>query len=312
MKRSNNPDDRIGHLGLGREKAIQWFPGHMAKALKELKSKLQLCDLVIEVRDARAPLASANPDLDPILQTKARLIVMNKANLADPANLSQWKAWFRNQGLEVHWANALQAQSLKALPKLAKARMQEKFKKLTAKGIKPPAARMMVIGLPNTGKSSLINALAGKKATRTGAKPGVTRTQEWVLVGKDLELLDTPGIMPPKIANNKQGLLLTLLHCIKDEIPGPLAVANFLLAAYAEQNPQALTEKYALGAWQAETALYEIGQRQGMLKAGGVTDENQVASRIIRDFREFRLPPLAWELPPPVMKPRLDLGLGES
>ncbi len=282
----------------GQPQRINWFPGHMAKALREAEQKLKNADLILEVRDARAPLASTNAELLRRLGDKPRIVILNKANLADPENLRLWIEWLRLQPVPFAAVNALDRQSLKKIPKLAKEMAAKKFQKLIRRGIRPPAARLMVLGLPNTGKSTLINGLANRKATVTGARPGVTQRQHWVIVESGLELLDTPGIMPPRIADDHTGLTLTAIHCIKDEIPGPQKVAVFLLKLLAEQAPQALKKRYGFSEPNPERALEEVALKAGFLKGHGVTDLNQAASRILKDFRSGSLAPLIFEEPP--------------
>jgi len=233
------------------------------------------------------------------LGDKKRIILFNKANLASPENLKAWKSWFSEQEVPFYFLNALDRPNLKMIPKKAKELLKARTEKFERKGIRPPAARVMILGLPNTGKSTLINGLANRKATKTGARPGVTQRQDWVIVDKGLELLDTPGIMPPRIKSFEEGLALTAIHCIKDEIPTPRKVALYLLQLYIEQQPEALAERYQLQDDNPEMALENLALKMGFLKKNGLTDQHQAASRFLKDFRDARLGTIIFESPPP-------------
>lgn len=298
IKMKSKPPLSVSYLGVDNPLKINWFPGHMAKAIRQVMEKLKMADLILEVRDARAPLISTNEDLIQKLGAKKRIILLNKANLASPENLKAWKQWFEKQDTPFFFVNALDRPNLKMLPKKASELLAQRTEKFKRKGIRPPAARLMILGLPNTGKSTLINGLANRKATKTGARPGVTQRQDWVIVDKGLELLDTPGIMPPKIKTFAQGLALTAIHCIKDDIPTPRKVALFLLQLFAEQRPEALVERYQLEDLEPEQALEDLALKMGFLKKNGLTDHHQAASRFLKDFRDGKLGTIIFEEPP--------------
>ena len=243
---------------------INWFPGHMAKALKDVRQKISKVDLVLEVRDARIPLASGNISLEKALNQKPRLIVFNKANLAEKANIKLWRNWFAERDDRILFLDAFDARSLKMLSKMARAVMQQKWQKFIKKGIQPPPLRMMLLGIPNTGKSTIINRLTKRKAAGTGDRPGVTRSQEWIVLGRDLELLDTPGIMPPRIDTEEQGLWLCAIHAIKDEIVGKEKVASFVVKYLQQIASPDFINKYSLQdseVIESEELIMQIGSK---------------------------------------------------
>ncbi|MDX2470300.1 MAG: ribosome biogenesis GTPase YlqF [SAR324 cluster bacterium] len=303
MKRLKNhfTPESAKHIGVGNPRLIHWFPGHMAKALKQFREKIKLVDILLEVRDARAPLTSTNHELLKELGAKGRVILLNKTDLADPDNLAHWIAYLRSQGETVLSIEALGAKGIQAIEQTAKSIMAPKHERLKRKGIRPPPIRLIVAGLPNTGKSTLINRLAKKKATKTGPRPGITQHTLWTVIGKNMELLDTPGIMPPKIANLEDGLCLTAIHCIKDEIPGARRTAVHLLKQYIEQKPEALRKRYDIEEeLDPEITLELIGLRHGFLKSQGVVNEEQASYRVLKDFRDGYLEAIVWERPPKI------------
>ena len=280
---------------------INWFPGHMAKALKEVRQKANKVDLVMEVRDARVPLASGNPSLEKALNQKPRLIVLNKANLADKANIRLWQKWFAEQKVRFLFIDAFDARSLKTLSKMARTVTQQKWGKFIKKGIQPPPLRMMLLGIPNTGKSTIINRLTRRKAAGTGDRPGVTRSQEWIVLGKDLELLDTPGIMPPKIESEEQGLWLCAIHAIKDEIIGKEKVASFVVKHLQQIASPDFIKKYDLHGFddiESEEVIIQIGSKLNCRKRGGEIDFAKTCSQILHDFRSGLLGACSFEQPP--------------
>lgn len=282
------------------EKKINWYPGHMAKALREVQNRMKQVDLILEVRDARIPLTSGNANLQTIIGDKKRLILLNKADLAEEENLKAWEKWFKEQGEDFIILSADNKKSVKRVFEKTDEMMKERIEKYKKKGIRPPTMRMMVVGVPNTGKSTIINRLAGKNKVQAGNKPGVTRHQAWIVVGKEKELLDTPGIMQPKIDTDIQGLWLCSIFAIKDEIPGRWRVASFLLDNYQNTNPEPFYKHFKLSAeLKGETEIFEqIGRNFNLLKTGGEIDLEQVYRKIIHDFREGLLGAKSFELPP--------------
>lgn len=273
----------------------------MAKALRDVRLKISKVDLVLEIRDARIPLASGNPSLEKALNQKPRVIVFNKANLAEKNNIRLWQHWLSERNERFQFINAFDEKSLKKLLKMARAMMHPKWQKFISKGIHPPPLRIMLLGIPNTGKSTIINRLTRRKAAGTGDRPGVTRTQEWIVLGKDLELLDTPGIMPPRIDTEEQGLWLCAIHAIKDEIIGKEKVASFVVDHLQQAlSPEFLT-KYQLS--DSETAggeelILKIGSNLNCLKKGGEVDYAKSCSQILHDFRLGLLGACSFEKPP--------------
>ena len=197
---------------------IQWFPGHMAKAKREAKEKLNLVDIVIELVDARIPESSRNPLIDEIVGNKPRIMVLNKADLADPAKTQAWINYYQSQGIHALSIDAQHGKGLKQLEKQCQLLMSDYFAKQAAKGVKPRAIRLMILGIPNVGKSTLINRFVGKNQAITGNKPGVTKAQRWLKVGRNFELLDTPGILWPKFDDPLVGKKLALTGAIKDQL----------------------------------------------------------------------------------------------
>lgn len=197
---------------------IQWFPGHMAKARREVMEKLKYVDIVFELIDARLPLSSRNPMMDQIIQQKPRLVLLNKGDLADPEQTRLWQKYFQQKGYHTLVINAQANKGVNRILPEAKAALEEKLTRERAKGLKPRAIRAMCIGIPNVGKSTLMNRLVGKKIAQTGNKPGVTKGQQWLRHDKDLELLDTPGILWPKFEDPEIGKKLALTGAIKDQL----------------------------------------------------------------------------------------------
>ena len=279
---------------------INWFPGHMYKAEKQLQQKLKRVDAVLELRDARIPFASANLEFEKLLGEKKRLVLFNKTSLSDEEATQGWTRYFQVQGIAFLFIDVLEKRGLrKILPEIRRM-MQSRQERFQRKGIRPPALRLMVIGIPNVGKSSLINGITHRKATETGPTPGVTRHQEWILLDRDVELLDTPGILFPKIANLETGLQLTLTGAIKDEIVGKERIAEFLLSALHENPASRLFQHYALDPSEEEVEpellLEAIGLKRGCLKKGGV-DRQRTASMLLKDFRSGKLGRISLETP---------------
>lgn len=283
---------------------INWFPGHMAKAFREVQKKVKRVDLVIEVRDARVPLSSGNNSLQKMLGHKPRLVVFNKSNLAEQDNISQWQKWFTQEKQSVVFINALEKKSLNLLTKTAKQIMQEKWKTFQNKGIRPPPLRMMMLGIPNTGKSTIINRLTNRNAAQTGDRPGVTRTQEWIVLAKNMELLDTPGIMPPRIDTEEQGFWLCAIHAIKDQILGEERVARFVVNYLVKKNQPELLKRYQLASLdhQPEELIQLIGESLNFKKKKSEIDYVKACSQILKDFRLGNLGKCSFEFPPAEIK----------
>ncbi len=275
------------------KRTINWFPGHMAKALNEVKKSLTKVHLVVEIRDARVPLTSGNSALQEAIGKKHHLIVLNKANLVDEASLKKWQSWFDEQEKPFLFLNSFDSSSLKAfMPKARNMVMKNR-----AKDTVNTSLRMMIVGLPNTGKSTLINHLMKKKAAKAADKPGLTQNQQWVTLAPGIELMDTPGIMPPMIGNDEQGLSLCAIHALKDDLVDTQTVAFHILKHIKKKCPQDYLNFYK----QTEFAefphqeLERIAKLRGHLKKGGEFDLERSATLLVYDFRQGHLGKLCFE-----------------
>ncbi|EFQ57507.1 ribosome biogenesis GTPase YlqF [Streptococcus downei] len=224
--------------------SIQWFPGHMSKARRQVQENLKFVDFVTVLVDARLPLSSQNPMLTKIVGDKPKLLILNKADLADPLLIKDWQAYFEKQGIKTLLINAKEQSTVKKLTDAAKNLMSDKLERLREKGIQKEGLRTMIIGIPNAGKSTLMNRLAGKKIAVVGNKPGVTKGQQWLKSNKDLEILDTPGILWPKFEDQEVGLKLALTGAIKDNLLPMDEVTIFGLNYFKENYPQRLMERF--------------------------------------------------------------------
>ncbi|GMA46973.1 ribosome biogenesis GTPase YlqF [Tetragenococcus muriaticus] len=267
---------------------IQWFPGHMAKAKRQVAEKLQHVDIVFELVDGRLPVSSRNPMLDEVLQQKPRLVLINKADLADPAQTKQWENYFSQQGLGVLAINSQDNKGSHLILPKTKEALTEKLQKEQQKGLKPRAIRAMVIGIPNVGKSTLLNRLAGKKFAKTGNSPGVTKGQQWVRYKKDLELLDTPGILWPKFEDQETGKRLALTGAIKEQLLQQDDIAIYGLDFFLQFYPDQLARRYQLTQEDLQLPTPEllmlITQKQGFQE-----DYDKGSQRVIHDIREGKL-----------------------
>jgi len=292
-------DENNKSLGIGNPNRINWFPGHMKKALMEAENRLKAIDLVLEVRDARMPEGSGNSDLEKRLNGKARLIIFNKERYAEPGNFRRWQEYLTAQGVHFQVVDALDQQSVKKIIAKAKSLGRAKQDKFIRRGIKPPPLRMMVMGLPNTGKSTLINRFKGKRTVAVGDRPGVTQNQRWVILD-GLELVDTPGIMPPRIDSDQRGLGLCSIYAIRDEVPGKRRVAEYLAQLIIEQKPGQAYQRYSIPGDVTEThQIFEAAvSMYGGIKKGGEIDWNKIYANIINDYRKGYLGKLTFEEPP--------------
>ncbi|MFC0014329.1 MULTISPECIES: ribosome biogenesis GTPase YlqF [Allobacillus] len=270
---------------------IQWYPGHMAKAKREVQEKLKLVDFVIELVDARTPISSQNPMLQEILGEKQKLVVLMKNDLADPKLTEQWVHHFEEEGNIALSVDVNQKKDIEQLIHKAKDLGQEVNDKRASKGVAPRAIRAMIIGIPNVGKSTLINRLANKKRAEVGDKPGVTKKQQWIKIRGEFELLDTPGILWPKFEEEEVGYKLAATGSIKDTILHLDEVVVFLLKFLKEHYPTLLEERYGLDLSEEDVVTWfdVIGKKRGCLQAGGVVDYEKTSDVILRDFRSGKL-----------------------
>lgn len=272
---------------------IHWFPGHMAKAQRMITKQLSLIDVVVELLDARIPISSANPMIAEIVGDKPRVVALNKADLAETARTTDWIHYFRSQGLTTVSIDAASGRGMKELVNKVEQEASEKIAKLTAKGIKGRPVRAMILGIPNVGKSSLINRLLGTATAKTGDKPGVTRGQQWLKVGKNLELLDTPGVLWPKMDDQEVAFKLAVTGAIKDDIYDMEKVIIRLLEILRDNYSDRLRERYKLTQEplpeDAQELLSLIGAKRGCLRSGGIVDEEKARRIILTDFRSGKL-----------------------
>ena len=270
---------------------LQWYPGHMRKAERLVKENLKLVDVVVELLDARIPLSSANPVLREIVGDKPRVIVLNKADLADEAATRAWVKYFAEQELVAVPVDAVKGRGIKELVQAIAKCAKPKTDKLVQHGAKARAARCMILGIPNVGKSSLINRLSGGTKTKVENRPGVTRAKQWIRLGAQLELLDMPGILWPKFENRQAALHLAFTGAINDNVYDVASVVLLLLNTLREESPADLVARYRLeGDLPSGTELLEeIGRRRGCLRAGGKIDYEKAEQIVLTDFRSGRL-----------------------
>lgn len=271
---------------------IQWFPGHMKKAQRLIEENLKLVDVVIELLDARIPASSANPMLAEIIKGKPRLIALNKLDLADAASTKRWLAYFRAQGIPAVAIDSVKGRGMKQLVAKAEELARPKTDRFVKAGGRPRAARCMILGIPNVGKSSLINRLAGAVKAKAADKPGVTRAKQWIKIGAALDLLDTPGILWPKFEDQTVGLKLAFTGAINDEIYDREQVTALLLSVMRRDYPERLQERFKFKGEMPEDglALLEtIGRKRGCLVKGGVVDLEKAQNIVLTEFRSGKL-----------------------
>ncbi|WP_226034963.1 ribosome biogenesis GTPase YlqF [Aquibacillus saliphilus] len=278
---------------------IQWFPGHMAKAKKQVQEKLKLVDFVIELVDARAPESSQNPMLEQVIQDKPRMLVLMKKDLADPKQTANWLNHYKNNNIPAIAVDVQEKQDIQEVIALGKEMGKEKLEKLKKKGIRPRPIRAMIIGIPNVGKSTLINRLANKKIAKTGDRPGITTSQQWIKVKKDFELLDTPGILWPKFEDELVGYRLAAIGTIKDQLLSLEDIAAFVINYLQEKYPEILESRFKVAADMEDMGKIfdEIGSLRGCLESGGKINYEKTADVVIRDLRSGRLGRLTLEEP---------------
>ena len=277
---------------------FKWYPGHMTKAKRMMQENMKLIDLVIELVDARVPVSSRNPDLDELGKNKARLILLNKSDLAEERMNDVWAAYFKEKGYSVVKLNAKKGGGIKSIQGVIQEACKEKIERDRKRGILNRPVRAMVVGIPNVGKSTFINALAGKACAKTGNKPGVTKGKQWIRLNKNVELLDTPGILWPKFEDQTVGLRLAWIGSIKDEILNTEELAAELTGFLVNSYPDVLKEKYEI----EESAdgfenLRGIAESRHCLVKGNELDTEKAAKLLLDDFRNGRLGRITLETP---------------
>lgn len=276
----------------------QWYPGHMTKARRMMQEDMKLIDLVVELVDARVPVSSRNPDIDQLGKQKSRLILLNKSDLADAKSNEAWAEYFREKGFYVLPVNSRNGAGLKAIDKMVGEACKEKIERDRKRGIKNRPVRAMVVGIPNVGKSTFINSYAKKACAKTGNKPGVTKGKQWIRLNKNLELLDTPGILWPKFEDQMIGVKLAVIGSIRDELLNKDELAFWLIGYLCRQYPGVLEARYQC---QEEKEPFEILEeiadyRSCRLK-GGDLDVSKASMILVEDFRGGRLGKITLEFP---------------
>lgn len=276
----------------------QWYPGHMTKAVRMMQENIKLIDLVIELVDARTPMSSKNPDIDSLAGNKARVILLNKADLADPAGNAAWTEYFKKKGFHVLEINARTGAGVRAVQGLVQEACKEKIERDRRRGIKNRPIRAMVVGIPNVGKSTFINAFAGKGCTKTGNKPGVTKGKQWIRLNQNLELLDTPGILWPRFENQQVGERLAMIGSINDEILHADELAAAILIYLQKHYQGKIRERYEIEeSGDAYAMLKEISIQSKCFLKGEEPDLLRTSRIIVDDFRGGRLGRITLESP---------------
>ena len=272
-------------------KDIQWFPGHMAKALREISERIKLVDIVIELCDARAPYSSINPELFNIIKNKPRIMILSKKDLAEEKITNEWIKHFEEKGYIAKAMN-LNKDNLDIIFSLSKVCLKEKIEKDKRRGLKPQPIRALVVGIPNVGKSTFINKMSKRKAANVGNMPGVTKAQQWIKIKNDFELLDTPGVLWPKFENQEVGTKLAIIGTIKQDILDKSSLASSLLKYLFNKHKEFLINRYNIELVEElnednEIVLLErIGQKRGLLRAKGEVEISKVEELILKEFKE--------------------------
>lgn len=278
---------------------LQWYPGHMTKAKRQMQEDLKLIDLIIELVDARIPLSSRNPDIDELGKNKARLILLNKSDLADERYNEQWSAYFQKKGFYVVKVNAKSGAGLKSIQGVIQEACKAKIERDRRRGIKNRPIRAMVVGIPNVGKSTFINSYAGKACAKTGNKPGVTKGKQWIRLNKTLELLDTPGILWPKFEDQEVGKRLAFIGSIKDEILNLEELSLELLDYIRTNYPALLNTRYGIEEEGTPVSLLEaVADKRKCLIRGQEIDYAKAAGIVMEEFRNGKIGRITLEFPP--------------
>lgn len=277
---------------------VQWYPGHMTKAKRQMQEDIKLIDLIIELVDARVPLSSRNPDIDELGKNKARLILLNKSDLADESQNEVWTAYFREKGFHVAKINARSGAGIKGIQPMILEACKEKIERDKRRGIKNRPVRAMVVGIPNVGKSTFINTYAGKACTKTGNKPGVTKGKQWIRLNKQVELLDTPGILWPKFEDQQVGIRLALIGSIKDDILNIDELSLQLIGALRKDYQGILAARYGIQEEGTDVEILEaIAKARGCLKRGEELDYTKTAGLLLEEFRNGKIGRITLERP---------------
>ena len=280
---------------------IQWYPGHMTKTRRMMEESLKLVDGVCEILDARIPASSRNPDLDEIVGGKPRLVVLNRIDQADPAMVRRWAAWFKSQGMAVLETDCKSRKGVGGFVPAIRAMLSEKLQRYQEKGQVSRPLKIMVAGIPNVGKSTFINQIAGRKSAKAENRPGVTRGKQWITVDQGLLLLDTPGILWPKFEDREVGMRLAYTGAVKDDIMDLETLSSGLLALLWRQYPEAVASRYKIEAEpdaQGYALLEAVGRKRGFLISGGEVDTERAARMVLEEYRSGKLGRFTLDLPP--------------
>lgn len=277
---------------------IQWYPGHMTKAKRMMQENIKLVDLILELVDARVPFSSRNPDINEMGGQKARIILLNKCDLADEKKTALWSDYFRKQGFQVVQVNSRSGSGLKAIHGAVQEACKEKIERDRKRGILNRPIRAMVAGIPNVGKSTFINSFAGKACTKTGNKPGVTRGAQWVRLNKQVELLDTPGILWPRFEDPKVGIRLAMIGSVKDEVINTEELALELLHFLKEEYSGTLEKRYGIPETEDVLSMLRgIAEKRGCLLKGNELDLGKAVGILLEEFRNGKLGRFTLEVP---------------
>lgn len=289
--------------------SIQWFPGHMAKTRRLMKENLKMVDIVVELRDARIPKSSRNPEIEKLVGDKPRMLVLNKSDEADPNATAKWIDYYEGYGVKTVAIDCKSGKGLNKVVSTAKEILKDKFDKLAEKGIIGRPVRMMIVGIPNVGKSSFINKMAGGKRAKVEDRPGVTRDKQWVKVEGGVELLDMPGVLWPKFEDPKVGEFLAFTGAIKDDILDIEHLAMRLLELMAKEYPKNLMERYNIKEEEIQDLdgydlLMLVGRKRGFLVSGGNINTERTAITVVDEYRSGKLGKISLEMPPQKNKPQ--------
>lgn len=288
---SKNKNEEVYKIG------INWYPGHMAKTKREIKEKLDLIDIVYEVIDARMPKSSKIVDIDDLIKNKPRLLIMTKYDLCDKKETDKFISYYENLGYQVISVDLMSGTNVKKIIEASEVVLESENEKRKAKGLKPRNIRALILGVPNAGKSTLINRLVGKKSAGVGNKPGFTKSLSWIRIHKNIDLLDTPGILWPKLEDQESAHVLASFSSIKEEILNEDQIAAFILKKLYALYPKALEERYGID--ELDDDLIEaydiIASRRGALTKGGVADYERVSRIILQDFKNGYFGPITFD-----------------
>lgn len=270
---------------------IQWFPGHMTKTRKQIGEDIKQVDILYELLDARLPMSSRNPEIDKIAKDRKRMIILNKCDLADPEENVKWKAFFEQMGIPAVLVSCSTGEGINDIYTVSSKILKDVTERRIAKGITGASIKAMIVGIPNVGKSTLINKLSGRAGTKTGDRPGVTKSKQWITVKNKFMLLDTPGILWPKFEDEKVGIRLAFSGAIRDEIMDVEELATYLLDYLKESYPESLAERYNIDDFYRDgyDILEDIGRKRGCMMSGGRVNTERAANLVLDEFRASKL-----------------------